>query len=442
MNMKYFLTAILGLLLAIPASAVTEKEMEEARAITAQAYLRYANDGSGYLDEFKATSMSQLESKLKAKEKENIKAFKAVKVPSDYASWDKARLTEFWSVTFFTSPGLAEKGKAARSRVKQRISAMTVAAPSKAEETKEKAAETEPQPEAETPAEAATVTDASVEAPSAGEVIEKQEDILADQNAIAKDAEEKELRKDDGSTWIYVVVLIILVGIVVWLVVFAANMMKKQSAPLEKAAAKGGGDAELREQFAKAMAKKNDELSGVAATLEASERDNARLMDSLDKLKAENAHLRTENASLRSDVESLRSELAAAAYSAPAPRAPRAAAPQEAESPAQRMPNVIYLGRANRQGLFVRADRRITPGSSIFRLDTRDGLVGTFRVIDTPEVADLALSNPADYLSGGCTALDLDNTDGVSTIVTENAGTAIFEDGRWKVLRKSRIRYE
>ena len=47
MNMKYFLTAILGLLLAIPASAVTEKEMEEARAITAQAYLRYANDGSG-----------------------------------------------------------------------------------------------------------------------------------------------------------------------------------------------------------------------------------------------------------------------------------------------------------------------------------------------------------------------------------------------------------
>ncbi|MDE6702925.1 MAG: hypothetical protein K2K00_04525, partial [Muribaculaceae bacterium] len=69
--MKYLALFILSLF-AIPALAVTDKEMEEAKTIAAQAYLRYANDGSGYLDEFKATTMAQLESKLKAKEKENI----------------------------------------------------------------------------------------------------------------------------------------------------------------------------------------------------------------------------------------------------------------------------------------------------------------------------------------------------------------------------------
>ena len=126
---KRIIASVVLAVFAIPLFAVTDKEMEEARTITAQAYLRYANDGSGYLDDFKATTMSQLESKLKAKEKENIKAFKSVKVPSDYASWDKAKLVEFWGVTFFTSPNLAEKGKVARSRVKQRINAMTVAAP-------------------------------------------------------------------------------------------------------------------------------------------------------------------------------------------------------------------------------------------------------------------------------------------------------------------------
>ena len=87
----------LALLACIPAYAVTDKEMEEARTITAKAYLRYANDGSGYLDDITVTSMSELNAKLKQKEKENIKAFNSVKVPSDYASWDKEKLVEFWA---------------------------------------------------------------------------------------------------------------------------------------------------------------------------------------------------------------------------------------------------------------------------------------------------------------------------------------------------------
>ncbi|MDE7402106.1 MAG: hypothetical protein K2M87_01690, partial [Muribaculaceae bacterium] len=95
--LRKILFILIAVAAAIPVSAVTDREMEEARAITAKAYLRYANNGSGYLDEITAKSMSELESKLKAKEKENLAAFKSVKVPSDYASWDKEKLVEFWA---------------------------------------------------------------------------------------------------------------------------------------------------------------------------------------------------------------------------------------------------------------------------------------------------------------------------------------------------------
>ena len=98
--LKFF--AILSVVL-VPSLAlgVTQKEMEQARTIAAKAYIRYVNDGSGYLDELNPTTMEELEASLKPKEKENIKAFKAIAVPSDYKSWDKEKLVEYWAVTAF-----------------------------------------------------------------------------------------------------------------------------------------------------------------------------------------------------------------------------------------------------------------------------------------------------------------------------------------------------
>ena len=117
MNKNYILRTLLPALMAIvvtvPALAVTDNEMEQARTIAAQAYLRYANNGSGYLDEVKATNLADLQKELKAKEKENIKAFLAIPVPKDYAQWDKAKLAEYWSVTALNNPGLIAQGKGA-----------------------------------------------------------------------------------------------------------------------------------------------------------------------------------------------------------------------------------------------------------------------------------------------------------------------------------------
>lgn len=451
--MKRITLLAIAILMAIPAMAVTDKEMEEAKAIAAHAYLRYANDGSGYLDEIKPTSMGALESKLRAKEQENLKAFKSVKIPGDYATWDKDRLVQFWSITFFSSPNLSDKGKLAKSRVKARISAMNIGAAPAAAPADEPAAAPEAAPAVEETKPAAEAAPAAAETAAAA-----GEEILADQEAIAQDEEQSAPRHESNSTWIYVVVLILLIGAVVWLLMFASKMMKgsndtpddKQDANTVRRA------AEQQPAAAPAQAQQPDKKSEAllrqyAATVEQLNADNDLLRAENNRIKNDKAQLEAQIVQLNAMIQDLRQRAAQAAQAHPAPVAPApTSATPAAQQPASQhehpaesgMPNVIYLGRANRQGLFVRADRRLAPNASIYRLDTSDGLVGTFHVVNRPEVVEFATSNPIDNLERGCIADDLLATAGVTSIITESAGTAIFEGGCWKVLRKSRIRYE
>lgn len=457
--MKKILLLILAVFAVIPAWSVTEKEMDQARAIAAKYYLRWANNGSGYLDEISPKSMADLNSRLKAKEKENIKAFNAVKVPSaaEYAKWDKEKLAEFWSVTAFQTPGLSAEGRGGRSKARKVIMEMSVSAPSKA------AAETKPEEPAK---EAAKSAEGAEEAAMADTIIgaltdlpEKpasDDEILNDQKQIEKDAREASLTEPEQShTWVYILVLAILVGVVIWLVVYAANLMKRQPGAI------GGDDdnnAELRAQAKKAIAKKNEEIEELHRRLQAEENRSADLGAELEKLKLECKRkddkidmLREENVMLRSNstaaarVEQPRPQPQSqprpvpAAHTEPASRADRK---EEEAAVAAPILKVIYLGRANARGIFVRADRKINAGNTIYRLDTNDGLVGTFHVVDEPEVVEVAVSNPSEYLGNGCVCEDLDDTLGVTRIITESAGTAIFENGYWKVLRKTKVRYE
>lgn len=440
MSNRYILKAIavcaLLVCTASQASAVTDKEMEEARTYTAKSYLRFVNNGSGYLDDINVKTMAELNSKLKAKEKENIEAFNAVKTPTDYASWDKKRLVEYWAATFFTSPGLDPNGKAARSRVRKYIEGMTVTAD--APKPEELPAPTPTETPA-TPEETAVAEDGQI-APA--DVTPAEEtDILADQKEIEKAAEESRdtTPREQNRTWVYVLVLAILVGIVIWLVIYAANLMKRQPDPDERDRRNGAsGDAaaesELREQTRKAIAAKNQELQQMKERLEAAE-------SRADKLATELERLKTDRSRLEEELRSLREESSRSAKPSSPPVATTKITPP-AQNEKQGILKTIYLGRVNRRGIFVRADRRITDGSTIYRLDTEDGMVGTFHVVDEPEVVDLALSDPTEYLSQGCTGEDFEDTAGVTRIITKSAGTAIFENGYWKVLRKTRIQYE
>lgn len=466
---------------ALPGWAVTQKEMEQARTITAFWYLRYANNGSGYLEEGKTpTSMAELEKMLKETERTNLKAFKAVQAPSDYASWDKEKLVAYWGGTFFNSPGLKAEGKVARNRVKGKLQAMTVAAPAPAaapaaETTPAASASSaQPQPQAQVePREALPSAEAIADQAQAAE-------SAAVATIDAETAETKnERRNSGGSTWIYIVALIILVGVVVWLVIFASKTMQEGNkaegrrqdedadaprlpAPQDYAPA-AVAQPEPQSVARQAVAEESADVKGMRREIKG-------LREECMRLGEENGRLKSDLAESRREVEALRGRLRAAdAVASAASVAGNAReAAEEAEAPVlpavqpavQRQPAApasrkvepireeaeemreIYLGRVNPQGLFVRADRRPVADKTVFVLSTTDGYTGSYRVLQIAEVIERCLDNPDHYLAGGCTAPDILATDDATQIRTLQSGTAIFENGCWRMIRKTKIVYE
>lgn len=490
MKHTYIRPIIISALLAFGfagASAVTDSEMEQARAITAKIYLRWANNGSDYLDTKNPATLAELESSLKETEKKNLTAFKAVAMPRDYASWDKEKLVDYWSNRFFASKGLNEDGsrQGARNQIKKRLQAMQVSAPAPA--TSASAAPEEPAASAAQSAadSAAAAGEAEARRVALAANAQKADSISERLAAAEEEVAEVETKKSSG-TWIYIVVLAILVGAVIWLVVFASKTLRQggdsanggetarrasrrdeaetitpaphseavgaaaaSSAAVAAPAAPAASEdtARMREKFAQTLAARQEEIRLL----------NRRILDlstENDTLVSDNATLREENARLRRDNERL--QTAALRPAAPAaPEAPRTPSPSPAPSPAaaaapaprsaaatqQSESREIYLGRVNNRGIFVRADRTLNPGSSVYCLTTTDGYSGSFRVVSDPDSVQTALDNPQEWLAGGCVAKDLTDTVDRTAIVTETAGTAIFEGGTWRVIRKARVRY-
>lgn len=406
------------------AVAVTDKEMDQARAIAAQCYLRYANDGSGYLDEFRAGSMAELEGKLKAKEKENIKAFKSIQSPSDYASWDKKKLVEYWSKTVFESPKLEAKGKSGRLRARARLNELSVAAPAPdAGETKPE--EKTAQPEPETAPESAPV--AAAEAALAGEAgaVKAEADSLV--AAAEEDMDVVSVKPEDNSTWIYVAILVGLVAIVIALVAYAAKTLKSSGGKHGEGVRPGSADdaeAEieaLREKFGKALGNKNDELAKVSQALNA-ERERSAMLES--RLAAAEAAA----AALRAEI----GEIKAGAVSAGRPEVS-----EPRESAARK--RIIYLGRVNAKGIFVRADRHFDPSHDVYCLETSDGMTGSFYVVSDPTLAEMAMLSLSETLGGGCAVSNPSAVGEATEIQTDMRGTAVFEGGCWRVSRKASV---
>ena len=456
-RLTYILTLFICLAVALPSFAVTEKEMDQARAIAAKAYLRYANDGSGYLDDINAKSMSELEKALKAKEKENIKAFKNIPVPKDYASWDKQKLVDYWGNKAFASKGLLDKGRIGKSRAKKNLNAMKISDPVK-EEKKQVAQETsapEVKPESRT-------TQVSTETQSA---TQDASELLSDPLSADLDSD-PQLEKAKDHTWIYIIILCILVGVVVALVVFASNVMKKNGDKYKETVSTLPGTLQsssdgnaMKEKYAAAIASKNEEISTLSKKVESLNTQNNSLKSNLEALTAEIASLRTRIAESNKKIAEYESALQSAhnhvadvqsvTHHEPTPQQQvnRQAARQTQAETVRIQPQApgvrsIFLGRANSKGIFVRADRSLNPGNSVFRLDTTDGYAGTFRVVSDPVVWEMVMRSPVETLSGACVSPDLTDTDGMTRVVNDSAGTAIFESGCWKMIRKAKIHYE
>ncbi|MDE6294915.1 MAG: hypothetical protein K2M03_02505, partial [Muribaculaceae bacterium] len=312
-----YLGVLLLLVVGVSAGrAVTREEMEQARTIAAKTYLRWANDGSGYLDELNPKTMAQLEQSLKAKEKENIAAFKAVKTPADYSSWDKDALVKYWSETFFASPGLSEKGKAARNVVKRKVSAMNVSAP--AASTPEKKDESAPAAdkaaaqtqETEKPASADKTSGDAANAENIEDVSDEMAGIIAEAAELDSTeavVEQTDTKKNTGSSvWIYILALVVLVGVVVWLVIFASKTMKNAEEFSEV-------KAKERRPEDDAVTDSETLVSKSPAEPVAAESERVReLVERESKLKREVMRLREENLRLVEECERLKIDLATA----------------------------------------------------------------------------------------------------------------------------------
>ncbi|MDE5794526.1 MAG: hypothetical protein K2I08_07390 [Muribaculaceae bacterium] len=469
--MKYFLKIFMiavAVVTAIPSFAVTDKEMEQARAIAAKHYLRYANNGSDYLDKLNPSSVGELSKSLKAKEQENIKSFNAVSVPKDYASWDKKKLVEYWSSTFFKAPGLKDDGKRCLTILAKNLNKINVGAP--APEPKPAEANTPEQKPATEVAEAAPAANTAATNPTSEQAPSNETDSEAEVAQAVAQAEadsgviDEQPRKSSNTGW-YIGILVVLVGVVIWLVVYASKSMKVSGASLAdyKAGEKEIREAKkaakeeqnkMREQYANSLVAKNDEIKQLKAHTEALERelDSAKheseaLRRELDAAKRELATLRQSHSEQPKHAER-QAEPSRAAQAAQQPtQRQQAQATQAAQKPnvsparPNALPPVVFLGYVNAKGLFVKASRSLNIESSVYRMDIPDGHHGLFRVVNDPDILDRLIDNVAQWLEGGCVIENPEDADIATEIITLQPGEAIFADNTCRVAKKARIKF-
>lgn len=429
------MVSALALACGLNASAATQAQMERARAIAAKYYLRFANNGSAYLDELKPQTLSELEQQLKTVEKENLVWFKNAGMPSDYASWDKEQLVKYWSDTFFSknASSLTDDKKReaaanglAHKQIANAIKAMEVtvgqeSAPAAAQESAKPANEETPQQ-----ADLTAVENDKAE-------IESQ--IAAIQEEMAAESDRPEQKGKSSGLWVYIMILCILVAVVIALAVYAAKTMKQQK--IKKDSIEDSLNSRENSPYAPS-GDSGRRIRELEDDIDEKTREN-------NYLKRQVTSLKDENESLKAEVGRLRSENERALLRMGEMEASRNAARnsvREEPAPEKKDTREVYLGRVNDNGIFVRADRNLNPGISIYRLTTNNGLTGTFEVVTDRSSCAVAIEAPHKWLAGGCQARDINDTLDKHYIITDNPGTAIFEDGTWRVLRKAKIRYE
>lgn len=454
------LLAIIALLAAIlPASrAVTPEELEQAKTYAAIVYLRNANPGSDYLDKVSVGSRTALKSKLhNDKDRENLELFNR-KLPSTsgFESWGKEELSDY-AQKAVVAPGNYQSTGYARSMVKSRIAKMSVQAPSKQSKANEEAQQ---QPTTEEPIAMQMQTTDSIPAATLPDAMDTRQAEAEDALSAAEDSimNEQPLPQQNasssGSNTIYIVILIILVVAVVALVIYAARYFTRQ----EKAKRSESADEETESRSYSRVEPEQEPDQDPQRIIESLRAENRELRHACEEYKYHINYLKSEKE--KADTERLRTENRPSAAltstaariedSAPAEtlndrytrtREQQTASTAQSTAPAQQQAHrIIYLGRANRDGMFVRAERNLNPQHSLFRLKTIDNVTGSYTVVDDPEVAARVLANPDLLMAVSCELEDPD-TYGKESVDTVNPGTAIFEGGRWRVLRPALIRF-
>lgn len=435
---------------ALKCYGVTPDEMERARAVAACVYIRYVDDGSGYLDGFKPKSMGDVREKVKGHEKDEslLQEFMGAPVANDFDQWDKEKFVNYWSGEFFKNSGLSDRNSSMRNdRIRARVSTMDVTAPAPKEEERQKPQQPE---QVQQPAEPSDVTNVPI---ATGDSAMVRDDMRKDSEAD----------KGSGTNWTLIILLVVLLAVVIALVAYGVKVMKggnpqnnndnqptpqpqpRQPEPQQAYAAQSAtvypAQDSANEMLRRQLAESRRNESSVRE-------HNKILSDRVRSLEDEVSLLRREIGELREQAN--RTQILEPADTVtvveepvlepePLPRQPFVEPERIVEEqPRQR----IYLGRANRQRIFLRADRQFVPGKSIYRLTTGNELTGSFVVDSNPSIVAWVSLDPMTALAGACEVPTFAVPGGIKRIVTDQPGTAIFEDGCWKVLRPAAVHLE
>lgn len=127
-----FVAVISMMQCVVTVKAATPEEMERARTIAAQTYIRYQNESTDYLDGKKPHNIDELLNLIGNRESD-IKIlvdFLRQPVSTDYANWGNIEMADYWASTFFKTANLSGKiPQACKNRIFARIRTMDVTSP-------------------------------------------------------------------------------------------------------------------------------------------------------------------------------------------------------------------------------------------------------------------------------------------------------------------------
>ena len=127
---------------------------------------------------------------------------------------------------------------------------------------------------------------------------------------------------------------------------------------------------------------------------------------------------------------------------APKAEEPKKEAAKPAATPAFGEPRILFMAKPDEDDNFSRSSSQYEPGNSIFELTTMNGKSGSFTVINKSEAHKLALLMPGDTLTRACSGNNIQSTAGKSRIITDRAGRAQLENGKWHIVVKAIVHYE
>ena len=140
---------------------------------------------------------------------------------------------------------------------------------------------------------------------------------------------------------------------------------------------------------------------------------------------------------IETSMRTVRQDMRNRDFVSPTPQpAPYGPTPQPAQP---KRPTEFYLSMPSADGSWSEVSTVNTQGQCLYILNSPDGINGTFKVINEPIAIQMILMGVGKYLNPVCRVSNTASQ--VNGIVTDEPGTAVFENGVWRMTKKAVVHY-